>query len=251
MPLSTPLRRAVLLGSGAALPTPPVANPLLWLDASAITGLADGAAVTTWMDLSGYGRHATQATAGSKPTYKTAIQNGRAVVRFDGTADCMQAPSITWGAAMTVMVVVRGFASGGSHQIIFEIGDTSSGNGLATYFTPATTVPEGVIKRGAQIEAWTADSISDPKLLTVWADIDAAAGSQCRVLTNGTETGASGTTDAVTGTVGAQVVNLAARSQASLFAAIDLCEVAAYGSKLSGADITTWANYAVAKWGLT
>lgn len=54
-----------------------------WYDASQIVGLNDGDAVGTWSDLSGNGHHLTESTF--KPTYKTAIQNGLAVVRFNGT----------------------------------------------------------------------------------------------------------------------------------------------------------------------
>lgn len=60
-------------------------NLKLWLDASRITGLNDGDAVTTWSDSSGNGYNATQATPANKPTYKTIILNSKPVVRFDGS----------------------------------------------------------------------------------------------------------------------------------------------------------------------
>jgi len=68
-------------------------NPLyidgltLWLDADDITGLTDGASVTTWSDSSGSKYDFTQATAARKPIYKTSIINSKPVVRFDGTDD--------------------------------------------------------------------------------------------------------------------------------------------------------------------
>lgn len=60
-----------------------------YYDANKITGLVDGNAVATWADLSGGGFDLTQGTAGAKPTFKTGIQNGLPVVRFDGTSDWM------------------------------------------------------------------------------------------------------------------------------------------------------------------
>lgn len=66
----------------------------LWLDASRITGLADGDPVGQWNDLSGNGNHATQTTAAKKPLYKTGILNGKPVVRFDGTDDLLLANGI-------------------------------------------------------------------------------------------------------------------------------------------------------------
>jgi len=56
----------------------------LWLDA------ADGSTVTTvsgavsqWNDKSGNGRHVSQATAGSRPSYLASGLNGKNIVRFD------------------------------------------------------------------------------------------------------------------------------------------------------------------------
>jgi len=76
----------------------------LWLDASDASSLydattggslvaADGG-VARWEDKSGNGRHFTQATSGSRPTRKTAIQNSLAVLRFDG-GDSVSMPSST------------------------------------------------------------------------------------------------------------------------------------------------------------
>ncbi len=72
-------------GGAAAAGGLPVAGAVLWLDASQITGLSDGAAITTWPDMSGNGYNATQTGASTlKPTYKTGIANGKPIARFDG-----------------------------------------------------------------------------------------------------------------------------------------------------------------------
>lgn len=67
----------------------------LWLDAEAITGLSDGAAVATWPDSSGNGRNVTQATGSLQPLWKQSIANGRPAVRFDGVDDVLAAASAT------------------------------------------------------------------------------------------------------------------------------------------------------------
>jgi hypothetical protein len=54
----------------------------LWLEADAVTGLADGDAVSTWLDQSPNGNNGTQGTAGNRPVYKTNIINGKPVIRF-------------------------------------------------------------------------------------------------------------------------------------------------------------------------
>lgn len=48
------------------------------------TSLADFDPVTTWSDRSGGGHDVTQATAGSKPTFRTRNANGKPVIAFDG-----------------------------------------------------------------------------------------------------------------------------------------------------------------------
>jgi hypothetical protein len=45
---------------------------------------ADAEAVQTWLDKSGNARHATAPASGQRPSYRTAVQNGRAVLRTDG-----------------------------------------------------------------------------------------------------------------------------------------------------------------------
>jgi len=67
----------------------------LWLDASQIVGLNDGDSVGTWSDLSGNANDATQGTASKKPLYKTAIVNGKPVVRFDGVDDFLSNATLT------------------------------------------------------------------------------------------------------------------------------------------------------------
>lgn len=58
-------------------------------DASSISGLTDGQAVTTWPDSSGYGWDLGQATSGKRPIYKATAFNGLPCVRFDGVDDFM------------------------------------------------------------------------------------------------------------------------------------------------------------------
>ena len=61
-----------------------------WYDAPQLA-LADGAALTTWPDLSGGNRSLFPlGSAANAPVYKTGILNGLPVVRFDGTDDVMR-----------------------------------------------------------------------------------------------------------------------------------------------------------------
>ena len=62
------------------------ANPsalMVWFKADAITNLNNGAAVSTWTDLSGNGCNAMQTLSANQPTYVTNAMNGLPVVRFN------------------------------------------------------------------------------------------------------------------------------------------------------------------------
>jgi len=102
--------------SGRAGFTPLRLAPALWLDASEPNTLYDATvggslvapdgAIARWVDKSGNARHATQGTGSSQPLRKTSIQNGRDVVRFDGTNDYLSALSTPMPMADSTVFVV-------------------------------------------------------------------------------------------------------------------------------------------------
>jgi autotransporter-associated beta strand protein len=85
---------------------PPVAGGLrLWLDASQLTGLADGQQVETWTDKSGLTGNDALRTAGS-PKYKTNVLSGKPVIRFDNASSFTTADlSSQFPTAATVFVM--------------------------------------------------------------------------------------------------------------------------------------------------
>lgn len=84
-----------------------IPSMVAWYKADAITGLADAAAVTTWADSSDNGRGATQATSGSRPTYRTNIIASKPVVRFDGTDDFLRTSTFSLSKPVTVVAVAK------------------------------------------------------------------------------------------------------------------------------------------------
>jgi hypothetical protein len=93
---------------------PVTADLKLHLDASQLTGLSDGATVTTWTDMSGLGNHAPQ-TAGT-PIYKTGVLNGKPVIRFNGasrftTATIKSFGTNVVGSSAVIGVPVAGVAT--------------------------------------------------------------------------------------------------------------------------------------------
>lgn len=69
-------------GSNSAQASASTSALAVWFKADAITGLANGAAVSTWTDLTGNGYNAVQTLSANQPTYVTSAINGLPVVRF-------------------------------------------------------------------------------------------------------------------------------------------------------------------------
>lgn len=67
---------------------------VLWLKADAGLSLADGAPVVTWSDQSGRANHATQATSGNRPIFRTTGIGSLPAVDFDGADDCLATAAI-------------------------------------------------------------------------------------------------------------------------------------------------------------
>jgi hypothetical protein len=76
-------------------------------DSRFLSGFSDGNAVDTWTDLSANGRNATQATSANRPTYKTAIQGGNPILRFDGSNDLLTTSSFASPSQVSAIMVAK------------------------------------------------------------------------------------------------------------------------------------------------
>jgi len=124
-PLAAAIAIAAMLASPASA-TPVTTGLKLHLDASALTGLSDGATVNTWTDMSGLNNHATR-TSGA-PTYETNELGGKPVVRFpNGGSANFSFPEMT--DIRTVFWVIKEttgnlhFLMGHSNNYDFHRGD--------------------------------------------------------------------------------------------------------------------------------
>jgi len=112
-------------GGTASTPWDPSQLSLLaWYDADAITGLNNGDSVTTWSDSSG---NARDISAGTAPTYQTAVLNGRPVIRFTASQYLKRDSSFMFAnGSVTIAAIVGGVGSASQTFIITEGSSTSN-----------------------------------------------------------------------------------------------------------------------------
>jgi len=65
--------------------TPAIIRPALWLDANDLSTISVATGISEWRDKSGNGRHVSQATGGTQPTFTPNGLNGLPVLSFNGS----------------------------------------------------------------------------------------------------------------------------------------------------------------------
>lgn len=91
----------------------------LILDSRRISGKSNGDAISQWDDISSNAWNVTQPTSTAQPTYRTAIQGGQPVVRFDGN-DRLISSSVSTTQNFSSIVVFRISESDTGAAIIFD-----------------------------------------------------------------------------------------------------------------------------------
>lgn len=164
-------------------------EPGAWYDPSDISTLfqdtagttpvtAAGQSVARINDKSGRGNHATQATAGSRPTYQV-DGNGRGHLSFDGTDDFLASGTITPGTNKVQIFAGIRKLSDAATAVLAETGPNSSTNtGTLGLFAPITaaTGDYAARSRGSVAStATTANAFAAPvtSVLAMTADIAA------------------------------------------------------------------------------
>ena len=119
-----PLARQRMMGFGTGADgggsfSPPVANPLIWLDANQ-EAYANNDPVGQFTDWSGNGNHFT-ASGAARPTFKTNRINSRPAVQADGVDDGMLLASLAAQTAWTLMYVGRLSSTAGTQQNVLSV----------------------------------------------------------------------------------------------------------------------------------
>lgn len=209
----------------------------LWQDAARTTPVvADGDPVGAWDDLSGNDYHVTQGTAGNRPTYKTAVQNGLPVLRGDGSNDYLENTSYAndYPVYFAAVVIPRHATDSGvfhdrtDQQRLGLLADTGDGwrqlsNNAGTHRGTCTEGAESVV--GAAFNTGTA----------------------CFVRVDGVE----GAAEDLSIDQGGSGIRILRAAGAGASATCDICELIAYSAIPSAGDRASLESYLTSKWGGT
>ena len=235
--------------------TPAQISTTLWLDGADASTLYDATSggslvaadggIARWQDKSGNARHVTQATSGNRPLRKTLIQNGRDVVRFDGTNDLLESTFTAYGTSWCVLVVAKQTNSATVTAMFIACTSKSSGSPLNPMFSNnggvfyaecrdnAGNNPYGQIASPAN-NTWTLyGGTRSSSVLTVYKD--GTAGTQVSAT--------AGTTTTTVTTVGARYPGTTSPSG---FLNGDIAEIVV----CSSSDRVITEGYLAHKWGL-
>ncbi len=216
---------------GAGLPFTPAAisGLTIWLDASQLTGLSDGNAISSWTDFSGGSHHAVQASGTRQPLYKTNIQNGKPVVRFDGSNDSIATPSFTFNNPLTVFVVANITVVAATNRFLID--------GATDLSTPMTYNGTSSLLAAAPMSVTITGGVWHAHCLIV-------KGANSTLRTDG----GSPSTGTHNGNPSGLTIGSEADLSAFTFLGGDVAEVLAYNSALSDADRGLVEAYLRAKW---
>lgn len=224
------------LGIGGALGFNPLSlSPSLWLSDT-------GSDASTWTDLSGNGRHATQATGSQQPTIVANALNGRQVRRFDGVDDSMTGSPLWTGADPGTMIAVYvPRVTTGVEPIFAQSTSTGIGSWRSLQFRTTGVVGDPYFAGYIADLTDSAAPTTDPKIATFIYD-----GTDGFLYRNGTQiaTGAlSLNTASANYTIGAD--------SSAVGSSMDCAEILAFTSALSSTNRLKLERYLGAKYGIT
>jgi len=237
----------------------------LWLDASDAATLFQDAAATTpatatsdpvgaWLDKSGNARHATQATAGSRPAISGTTQGGRKALAFASSTTTVVSPATvaqyvadaTTSPKMFFAWVAR--PEGGSTSIVW--GSPTHPNSASRVFYASDFGAAGshIVDFGSVSTARLTGTVGDETNNVGHVYSAFRDGAIMSVRRDGVEiirkTNASG---AYTDTTGTLSINTTSGGSATA----SWMEFLAYAASMPAANITRIERYLAAKWGIT
>lgn len=227
-----------------------IAGLQLWLDATkglfdATSGgnpvTTDGATIARWEDRSGNSRNASQATSANRPILKTAVQNGRNGIRFDGSNDFMATASFAHSVPITLFLVCKRLSNTGSQSDFNRIIEHGSNNGVAI-ITRSGGNTQYQYATSAAVESGV-NPATDTKVYELFVDSSAPRNVTFRV-NNANQTTASRAETPATPTA----FSLAQFGGGSYNANVEIYELCYYNLKISDQERDNVRNYLNSKW---
>lgn len=224
---------------------PPVSGYAAWWDPSQITGVADGAALTEFPDLSGNGNNWVQNTTVDKPTfYKSTsgkLINGLPAVWFSG-AQFMQNTGPIYSNGNTYFLVGSGF-TGSSEYVTGSSNAYGSGPAFIFGFTSGELQYYSQLASGDTADEQTFGTPGGNAWVAAWAQTDGSVlqgyyNSSGQVFSVTPHNAANGLTNEFLG----------AAQGSSNFANGGIGEGIIYTSVLSPTQIASVMAYLTAKW---
>jgi hypothetical protein len=240
---------ALLFGSGeqGVIFDPSVVASLSQDSAGTTPVTAAGQPVGRMLDLSGNGNHATQATAGKRPTYQT--DGTLHWLVFNGTSSAMVTPSIDFTATdeMSVFAGMRKLSDAAT-AILAEL-STAAGFNAGSFYLLGSVTTGAYQGRTAGTLQPTVDSAvySAPKtaVLSLLGDISLDS---LAIRVNQAETSSSG--DQGTGNFGNFPLYIGARNQTSLYFNGNLYGLTVRGALSDGTTLSKSESLMAAKTGV-
>lgn len=231
---------------GAFVPTS-ITGLVLWVKADSLA-LSDGDPVSTWTDSSTQGNNLTQATGANQPTYKTAIVNGKPVVRFNGTSTFLShADNASLSpAAISVFIVAKTNAAPLSGNRILLEKELSF-----RFITSETSTANIAVRLGTSGTAWGSGGFTGTTALTtsfsLW-EMTYNAVSDLEFYVNGTTAGSGAPSGDIFDNT--STLYLGCYNATDFFWDGDVAEVLIYNSALSTTNRQSVENYLTTKYSL-
>jgi hypothetical protein len=259
MPMSPRLLRPLASGFNPNS----IANLALWLDASATSSLTFNAdTISEWRDLSGNGRHFSQATAAAQPNGVARTKNGKRVLDFGG-AQSLVGNSASLSIArnvggITAFVVAKFDSVAASQQTLMQAQNNASVARLlmdgGAGISPGTSLRLG----GRRLDADSFDSavgaaLSQTTNDTILAGTVAFSAATANLHVNGLLIATDGTFQTAGNTSDTDSSSVTIGSSPSVANPIDgyIAEIIVYQRALSAAERQRVKQALGRKWGIT
>lgn len=228
--------------NSSALPSIPTANLYANYDFSDASKISlSGSNITQILDSSGNGRTISQGTSANQPTQVISALNGKNGASFDGVNDILSASSLTGVDSVSLYLVQRIDASGGSDQIFLGIGAATTSQ-LRSFYTPSAASTMHVASFGNSYDS----SISnDTGVFHAWGGVLNKA-----ALTASVQRDATNSSGAYTALVtpSSTAIGLGGFGS-SFYAKTVICEAIIYNTAHNTTEMNAVISYLKAKWG--